>query len=201
MPTPLSDFAPLIQLLAGICAICFYDNLVKNIIATKKRKELNKQLADIKEALHGLLSDKKHAMMTFKIDEDLTNFSNQLTHIGRLTCCIAVMLLVMAGFEKSCHYCYEWLIIVATLYVLYIILIVSYHKIIKYTKHSLTFIVPTAFVAMILALTHYNDIKLDISKTSDYILAFTSVTVLFGGICGFGIKYHNDRVFSFVYQN
>lgn len=119
--TPLTNFAPLIQLWAGICAICFYDSLVKNLIVTEKRAALNKQLYDIKEQLHDLLPDSKHELMTLKIDENLEGFRHKVTHLGKLTCCVAIALLAIAGFECTYSYHYEWLCLVMTVFFLYVL--------------------------------------------------------------------------------
>ena len=125
LPTPLTHFAPLIQLWAGICAICFYDTLIKSLVATEKRKRLRKNLAVLKELLHGSLDDEKHSIMNQKIDDRLFLFGRGVIHLGKLFCGLSVALLVIAALESDFEYQYIWLLIVLGLSCIYSILIIE----------------------------------------------------------------------------
>ena len=150
MPTHLTSIAPLIQLWAGICAICFYDNLVKHMMVAKERKKLGKNLMNIKEQLHGLLDDRCQEWMTEKIDERLYNFRKRITHIGKLTCGLTIGLLAIAGLEQQCNYCYWWLMVPVVAFAIYVAVIAE-HKSLRYYKHPWSFSLPLLAGWIILA--------------------------------------------------
>lgn len=100
--TPLTHFAPLIQLWAGICAISFYDKLVKHLVITDKRKKLREDLAFFKEKFNdGSLDEKKYSHIINKIDENLELFEHRVTHLGKFYCGCASGLLLMAAMERN----------------------------------------------------------------------------------------------------
>lgn len=146
---PLTNFAPLIQLWAGICAICFYGTLISGLIATEKRKLLGKQLTDLKEQLHGMLDDSRHLKMMRKIDEKLFWFERRSTHLGKLFCGLSVCMLVIAGFENHITYKYESLVLVMSLAIIYSIIIIGSRRLSYFTK-PWSFLIPLIILCFIL---------------------------------------------------
>lgn len=143
---PLSSFAPFIQLWAGICAICFYDNLIKRLIGTKKRKQLSLDTQRVLNYLQGMM-EWKQDQIKVKIDETLIWFKTRVKHLGRLACCIWIALLLMGGIEsKPLHTShYILLLIAAAVFASYCVFVME-HKGLRYIQRPWVFIWPTLLV-------------------------------------------------------
>ncbi|MDE6637170.1 MAG: hypothetical protein K2K32_02910, partial [Muribaculaceae bacterium] len=146
------------------------------------RKQLGKQLTDMKEQLHGMLDDSRHLKMMRKIDETLFWFERKSTHLGKLFCGLSVCMLVIAGFENHITYKYEYLILVMTLAIIYSIIIIG-SKNLSYFIKPWSFLVPLIFLCFILFDGYSNHLSSPFNYSNHKICFIAIIMMLIPVVC------------------
>lgn len=189
---PLSDFAPLIQLWAGICAICFYDNLVNGIFANQKRKKISLKLSGIRNQMGDMFDEKTYQLLTIKIDQNLYWFRRRVSHIGRLSCGLAVVMLVLMGFENewATDSMYIFLFCSSVAYLVYCVVVIEV-KSLLYIKHPWAFLIPMIIIVLILTIGLVPNCTCDI-LTSRQLVALCIVMMALP-LPYFVIKYYMEK--------
>ena len=118
----LINFIAILQLLAGLCLIFFYDDLLRTLVVTSARKKCSDNLDEIKNYMQDEIDEKArngiYGVLACELDEKqfhtIPSLRNAISYSGKLAFTFLIALMAVASHEtvgKNTPICYELLLV------------------------------------------------------------------------------------------
>lgn len=153
-PIQLLHLTAILQFGAGVSILFFYQEMLTYVVPAKARENIIKEISKWKGQFHGVLTDKHISRLNRIIaDPKLDNFKSTVTHLGKLSFVLLLVLLFIAAHEQTAqHYSYDGLLIsslIFTVYSIIAILLFINHDFYRKTASFLFAGIPIALISAI----------------------------------------------------
>lgn len=171
----LINFIAILQLLAGLCLIFFYDDLLKTVVVTPAREDCLRNLEIIKNYMQVEID--KHdrngiyGILDCKLGENqfyaIPSLRNAISYSGKLAFAFLIALMAVASHETigtDSPICYGWLLMASFAFLFLISWSLLHRKDTKYDRYW-NFLISTVILWSIIILSVLLPFKMPFGKT------------------------------------
>lgn len=171
----LINFIAILQLLAGLCLIFFYDDLLRTLVVTSARKKCSDNLDEIKNYLQYEIDEKDwngiYGILDCKLSENkfhtIPSLRNAISYSGKLAFAFLVALMVVASHETvgtDSPICYGWLLVASFAFLFLVSWSLLHRKDTKYDRYW-NFMISTVILWSIVTISVLLPFKMPFGKT------------------------------------
>lgn len=190
MELQLLNFIAVLQLLAGLCLLFFYDDILKKVVATDARRMCIVHLNDIRNHIQIQLEDFNMQRLYSLIDcesygdgkyDELKYFRRSVNYCGKLAFVFLFVLMIVASHESPDNrhkLCYSWMVVADIIFIISCFLAFRYR-----TKQCFSgywsFILPSIAIIAVSILTFIPSLQFGLlgNRISIYLLLLTFLLV------------------------
>lgn len=172
----LVNFIAILQLLAGLCLLFFYEDLLKKVAVTPARIRCIKNLEGVQNRLQ---EEFPRADFTgyydildcrYKNGSLLTihTWRNAISYIGKLSFVFLIALMVVASHEtvgKDSPICYGWILISTVLFLFLVVWSLTHRDAPQYDRYW-NFIISAVILCVIMSLAVFMPFEMPVDKTA-----------------------------------
>lgn len=171
----LINFIAILQLLAGLCLIFFYDDLLRTLVVTSARKKCSDNLDEMKKYLQYEIDEKDwngiYGILDCKLSKNkfhtIPALRNAISYSGKLAFAFLIALMVVASHEtvgKDSPICYGWLLLASFAFLFLVSWSLLHRKDTKYDCYW-NFMISTLILWSIVILSVLLPFKMPFGKT------------------------------------